>query len=107
MSQRSNAPAEMTSSPTPGKNTQAIDRVRRALEDVAIGFGAAAATHPVLDDDLIWSIMSRLDRIRMRLLRDLKGASQEFPGGDDFPPAPRVHPALDDFLVRSRAGMGE
>ena len=54
MSQRSNAPAEMTSSPTPGKNTQAIDRVRRALEDVAIVFGAAAATLVQLQNRRRW-----------------------------------------------------
>lgn len=107
MSQRSNAPAEKTSSPPPGINTQAVNLVRNALEDAAIVFGTAAATHPVLDDDLTWSIMRRLDRIRIRLLRDLKGTAQESATNDSFPPAPRVHAALDDFLVRSRAGVGE
>lgn len=107
MSQRSNAPAEKTSSRPPGINTQSVNLVREAFEDVAIVFGTAAATHPVLDDDLIWSIMRRLDRIRIRLLRDLQGAAREASSLCSFPPAPRVHPALDDFLVRSRAAEGE
>lgn len=106
MSQRSNAQVEKTS-PPPGTHPQTIHLVRTALEDVAIVFGAAAATNPVLDDDMIWSIMRRLDRIRIRLLRDLKGAAREATSLCNFPPAPLVHPALDDFLVRSRAAEGE
>jgi hypothetical protein len=51
--------------------------------------------------------MKRLDRIRVRLLRDLKGN----PRREDFEPAaaqpPRVHAAVEEFLVRNRAGMGE
>ena len=51
--------------------------------------------------------MKRLDRIRVRLLRDLKGTSRS----DGFEAAaaapPRVHAAVEEFLVRNRAGMGE
>ena len=80
--------------------------VRTALEDIAIVIGSAAALHQ-LDDDLVWSVMKRLDRIRVRLLRDLKGISRH----DDFElqviQPPRVHAAVDEFLLRNRAGMGE
>jgi hypothetical protein len=80
--------------------------VREALDDIALVIGGAAAIHH-LDDDLVWTVMKRLDRIRVRLLRDLKGLTPH----DDFElnPAwpPRIHAAVDEFLVRSRTGMGE
>jgi hypothetical protein len=56
---------------------------------------------------MLWTMMTRLDRIRVRVLRDLKGQLH----GDDVksPPAklPRVHPAIDEFLLRNRERMGE
>ena len=80
--------------------------VRQSFDDIALVVGGAAVIHH-LDDDLTWTLMKRLDRIRVRLLRDLKGISHR----DDFEPAvakpPRVHAAVDEFLVRNRAGMGE
>lgn len=80
--------------------------VRTALDDIALVVGSAAALHR-LDDDLTWTLMKRLDRIRVRLLRDLKGISRR----DDFEPTvaqpPRVHAAVDEFLFRNRSGMGE
>lgn len=86
-----------------------IDReslVREAFNDIALVIGGVAVLHQ-LDDDLTWTLMKRLDRIRVRLLRDLKGTSRR----DDFEPAvaqpPRVHAAVDEFLVRNRSGMGE
>ena len=80
--------------------------VREAFDDIALLIGGVAVIHH-LDDDLTWTLMKRLDRIRVRLLRDLKGNSRR----DDFEPSvaqpPRVHAAVEEFLVRNRAGMGE
>ena len=80
--------------------------VRDAFDDVAVLIGGVAVIHH-LDDDLTWTLMKRLDRIRVRLLRDLKGNSRR----DDFEPSvaqpPRVHAAVEELLVRNRAGMGE
>jgi hypothetical protein len=80
--------------------------VREAFNDIALVIGGVAVLHHI-DDDLTWTLMKRLDRIRVRLLRDLKGNCQ----ADIFEPSavtpPRVHPAVDEFLIRNRAGMGE
>ena len=80
--------------------------VRDAFDDIALVVGGVAILHQ-LDDDLTWTLLKRLDRIRIRLLRDLKGQTRR----EEFEPAltkpPRVHPAVDEFLARNRAGMGE
>ena len=80
--------------------------VRESLDDIALVIGSAAALHHI-DDDLVWSVMKRLDRIRVRLLRDLKGLAP----CDRFQPnpvkPPRLHAAVEEFLVRNRAGMEE
>jgi len=52
--------------------------VRRALDDIALIVGGAAALHQ-LDDDLVWTVIKRLDRIRVRLLRDLRGLTSREP----------------------------
>jgi hypothetical protein len=80
--------------------------VREALADVALVIGSAAALHH-LDDDLVWTVMKRLDRIRIRLLRELKGLTprEEHESGGARPP--RIHAAVDAFLVRNRDGIGE
>ena len=80
--------------------------VRRALDDIALLIGGAAALHQ-FDDDLVWTLMKRLDRVRVRLLRDLNGLSsseQHWPTPSN---PPRVHAAVEEFLVRNRAGAGE
>jgi hypothetical protein len=91
---------------SPGATRDTESLVREAFDDIALVIGGVAALHH-LDDDLTWTLMKRLDRIRIRLLSDLKGAARR----EDFEPAtarpPRVHPAVDEFLVRNRAGMGE
>ncbi len=96
---------EESQAPPSGKN-DAENLVRDAFNDIALVIGGVAVLHH-LDDDLTWTLMKRLDRIRVRLLRDLKGISPL----DGFePPAakpPRVHAAVEEFLVRNRAGMGE
>ena len=96
-----------THNPEPARSTPGTEgSVRGAFDDVALLIGGVAVIHN-LDDDLTWTLMRRLDRIRVRLLRDLKGNSRR----DDFEPAaaqpPRVHAAVEEFLVRNRAGIGE
>ena len=80
--------------------------IRAALDDIALIVGGAAALHQ-LEDDLVWTLTKRMDRIRVRLLRDLKGLSR----CEDFDPTvaqpPRVHAAVEEFLARNRMGMGE
>ena len=92
---------------TPGRPLPAADAlVRDAFDDIALVVGGVAVLHN-LDDDLTWTLMKRLDRIRIRLLRDLNGQARR----DEFEPSvakpPRVHPAVDEFLARNRAGMEE
>lgn len=80
--------------------------VRDAFDDIALLVGSIAAIHN-LDDDLLWTLMKRLDRIRVKLLRNLLGG----PAREDFEPAPlrppRTHAAVDEFLARNRGRMGE
>ena len=80
--------------------------IRDAFDDIALLVGSIAAIHN-LDDDILWSLMKRLDRIRVKLLRNLQGDAAR----EDFEPAsmrpPRTHPAVDEFLARNRGRMGE
>ena len=80
--------------------------LREAFDDVALVIGGAAVLHRV-DDDLTWTLLARIDRIRVRLLEELKG----LPAKDLFEPRtawpPRVHPAVEAFLVRNRAEAEE
>jgi len=80
--------------------------VRDAFDDVALVVGGVAVLHH-LDDDLTWTLMKRLDRIRVRLLRDLNGQSRRDEFEAPVAKPPRVHPAVDEFLARNRAGLGE
>ena len=63
------------------------------LEEEALVLGGLAAVHDV-DDDLIWRLMQNLDVIRGKTLRRLRAMSSEDPD-----PAPRPHPAIQDFLA--------
>ncbi len=80
--------------------------VRDAFDDIALLVGSIAALHN-LDDDLLWTLMKRLDRIRVKLLRNLLGGTSR----EDFEPSalrpPRTHAAVDEFLARNRGRMGE
>ncbi len=80
--------------------------VRGAFDDVALLIGSVAVIHH-LDDDLTWTLMKRLDRIRVRLLRDLKVQAPRNEAEPTTPEPPRVHPAVDEFLIRNRMGTGE
>jgi hypothetical protein len=80
--------------------------VREAFDDIAILIGGAAASYR-LEDDLLWTMMTRLDRIRVRVLRDLKGHARGGAVNTTCAKLPRVHPAVDEFLLRNRERMGE
>ena len=97
-------PPPTMSAAAPATNPETL--VREALDDIALLIGSAAAIHH-LDDDLVWSLMKRLDRIRVRVLRDLAGLSprEELELNPAWPP--RIHAAVDEFLARNRTGMGE
>lgn len=90
----------------PASFPQTESLVRAALDDIALVFGGAATLHQ-LDDDMVWSVMRRLDRIRVRLLRDIKGRALRPETEPSTPKPPRVHAAVDEFLARNRAEMGE
>lgn len=80
--------------------------VRAAMDDVAVVVGSAVALQAV-DGDLVWSVINRLDRIRIRLLQDIKGLT---PGGGNTstqPAPPRLHTAVEEFMARNRAGVDE
>jgi hypothetical protein len=62
----------VTAAPPRGKPPDTEGLLREAFDDIALVIGGVAVIHH-LDDDLIWTLMKRLDRIRVRLLRDLKG----------------------------------
>lgn len=76
--------------------------LREAFDDIALVIGGAAVLHRI-DDDLTWTLLARIDRIRVRLLQELKGlpAKGLFEPRNAWPP--RVHPAVEAFLVRNRA----
>ena len=108
----------MHSPPTPTKTNsihtpetartddQQEKKVRSAFDDVALLIGGAAGIHQ-FTDDLTWTLMKRLDRIRVRLLRELKGNSQRDESEPSAAQPPRVHAAVEEFLVRNCQGMGE
>jgi hypothetical protein len=78
--------------------------IRAALDDIALVIGGTAALHH-LDDDLVWSIMKRMDRIRVNLFREL---SAKVPDGGLRPARmPATHPAVGEFIERNRRGHGE
>jgi len=93
-------PGETQSARRRGKDAAAL--LREAFDDIALVIGGAAALHRI-DDDLTWTLLARIDRIRIRLLQELKG----LPAKDLFEPRnawpPRVHPATEAFLMRNRA----
>jgi hypothetical protein len=80
--------------------------LREAFDDIALVVGGAAVVHRI-DDDLTWTLLARIDHIRVRLLQDLKG----LPAKDLFEPRnawpPRVHPAVEAFLMRTRVEAEE
>jgi len=96
--QQDTAPAVMRNDPE--------TLIRESFNDIALLIGGVAVLHH-LDDDLTWTLMKRLDRIRVRLLRDIKGIGRIDGTEQAAANPPRVHAAVEEFLVRNRAGMGE
>lgn len=80
--------------------------LREAFDDIALVIGGAAVVNRI-DDDLTWTLLSRIDRIRVRLLQELKGLPSKglFEPRSAWPP--RVHPAVEAFLGRNRPETGE
>jgi hypothetical protein len=72
------------------------DKIQQVLADVALVIGSAAVLHH-LDDDLVWMIMKQLDRIRARLLRELRGLP---PLDAEVIYPDRLHPAVEEFIKR-------
>lgn len=101
-----NQPPEGVTAISPPLPAQHEGLIRDAFDDIALLVGSIAAIHS-LDDDILWSLMKRLDRIRVKLLRNLQGGATR----EDFEPAsmrpPRTHAAVDEFLARNRGRMGE
>lgn len=95
-----------TAAPPCGKPPDTEGLLREAFDDIALVIGGVAVIHH-LDDDLIWTLMKRLDRIRVRLLRDLKGQAPRQEFEPLLPKAPRVHAAVEEFLLRNRSEAGE
>ena len=91
---------------TAAPRTNPESLVRESLDDIALVIGGAAALHHI-DDDLVWSVMKRLDRIRVRLLRDLKCLAPYDGFQSNSVKPPRLHAAVEEFLVRNRTGMEE
>jgi hypothetical protein len=79
--------------------------LREAFDDVTLIGGGVAVIHH-LDNDLIWTLMKRLDRIRVRLLRDLKGLTPLL-DLDPTPRTPRVHAAVEELLLSNQSRAGE
>jgi hypothetical protein len=80
--------------------------VRAAMDDVAVIVGSAVAIR-ALDTDQVWSVINRLDRIRIRLLRDIKGLTSGDGSRPITPAPPRLHTAVEEFMARNRAGVDE
>jgi len=79
--------------------------VREALNDVALVIGSAAILH-YLDDDLVWTVMKRMDQIRVRLMRALRNLPIDLQAMATAKPL-KTHPTVQEFLTRCQMGMGE
>ena len=75
--------------------------VNDLCEEMALAIGGMAAVHD-LDDELVWSLINRLEMTRSKILHRLSNrdsADQDQPGmGSVF----RPHPAIEDFLLKLR-----
>jgi hypothetical protein len=77
--------------------------VQDAFEDVALLIGTVAAIHG-FEDGIVWTLLRRLDRVRLRTLDRLPQADTSMKGDKECPPPNLSHPALEEFLIRSRVG---
>ena len=79
--------------------------VKEAFDDVALLFGSVAAARK-LPDELIETLISRLDRVRVRTLRRLSEDHAHSDRKNKVEP-PRLHPAVDGFLSRNGQGVAQ
>jgi hypothetical protein len=77
--------------------------VRETFADVALAVAATTASYP-LPDDLLWSLLRRLDRVRVRTFQRLTAAGLVRPTAPSDRPLP-VHPAVEAFLARNQEGQ--
>jgi hypothetical protein len=75
---------------------------RDAFEDVALLIGAVAAVHR-FRDDLVWTLLRRLDRVRLRALARLSCDGSGAPGASAPGRPQRSHAAVEQFLRHNRA----
>jgi hypothetical protein len=71
-----------------------------ALEDVALLIGAAAAAHH-LADDLVWTLLRRLSRLRDRALSRVRRGNRSGGSRGAAGHPHRSHPAVEEFLLRN------
>ena len=96
-------PKDLQSKPAPA-NAESL--VREALDDVALVIGSAAACKRI-EEGLVWTLMQRMDRIRVRLFRNLKGLPPDLTFQRSLANPPRIHAAVEEFLLRNQARLGE
>jgi hypothetical protein len=76
--------------------------VRDAFEDVALLIGTVATVHR-FEDAVVWTLLRRLDRLRLRTLARLPGANKPTVMGDMETEQPsKSHPAVEEFLIHNR-----
>jgi hypothetical protein len=81
---------------------ETIDAVfRDAFEDVALLIGNAAAVHR-LDDTVVWMLLRRLERVRLRTLYRLPLATDRAGCASSRGIPYDSHPAVEAFLLRNR-----
>jgi hypothetical protein len=85
----------------PGK-VEAV--MRDAFDEVALLIGGTAAVHH-WQDVLVWSLLQRLDRVRVRALARLPPGQPPATPQPEADPRP-AHPAVEAFLRRNRQGDG-
>jgi hypothetical protein len=77
-----------------------------AFEDVALLIGGTAALYQ-LHDDLIWNLLRRLDRVRVRTLSRLARTSTLGDADASAAGPPRTHPAVERFLLHNRRARAD
>jgi hypothetical protein len=71
MSSRPSAIDPGETQPARRREKDAASLLREAFDDIALVIGGAAVLNRI-DDDLTWTLLARIDRIRVRLLQDLQ-----------------------------------
>ncbi len=101
---------EQLQSPDFDEQMEAEAFVRQAIEQMALVVNEALYLYGLdhrLDDDLLWSITRKFDRIRVNLFREMHGRA--LLDVQTYAPNSRlkIHPAVREFVVRLRLKCGE